>query len=98
MKPIAEGLGQFRQAVKRLFSRQTGHKRRGYHPAIEPMEDRELLAASPTLGAHTMAFVPYNSPPGELSTNPIATQTSGSTVLAWVGRGKISTFTSATVP
>jgi hypothetical protein len=98
MKPIAEVLGQFRRTVKRLFSRHTAHKRRSYQPAIEPMEHRELLAASPTLGAHTMVFVPFDSPPGALSTNPITTQASGSTVLAWLGRGRISTFTSATVP
>jgi Calx-beta domain/FG-GAP-like repeat/Bacterial Ig-like domain (group 2)/ASPIC and UnbV len=53
---------------------------------------------SPTLGAHAVVFVPFNSPAGVLSTNPINTQATGSTVLAWVGRGAISTFTSATVP
>lgn len=53
---------------------------------------------SPTLGAHTDAFVPFNSPAGTLSTNPMTTQASGSTVLAWVGRGKLDTFTPATAP
>ena len=53
---------------------------------------------NPTLGAHAVAFVPFNSPAGSLSTNPITTQASGSTVLAWVGRGTLNTFTSATAP
>ena len=46
MKPIADTLGQFRQTIKRLFGRQTAHRKRGYQPAIERMEERELLAAS----------------------------------------------------
>src|SRR5262249_8430090 len=54
--------------------------------------------AGPTTGAHTLAFVPFGSPAGTLSTNPITTQAAGSTVLAWVGRGQISTFTPATAP
>src|SRR5262249_13319465 len=44
---------------------------------------------APTVGAHTVAFVPFGSPAGTLSTNPLTTQASGSTVLAWVGRGQI---------
>ena len=54
--------------------------------------------SSPTVGAHTLAFVPFNSPAGTLSTSSIATQAAGSTVLAWVGRGNISSFTPANVP
>jgi hypothetical protein len=53
---------------------------------------------SPTVGAHTLAFTHFGAPAGTLSTNPLTTQASGSTVLAWVGRGQISTFTSATAP
>src|SRR5262249_28306396 len=54
--------------------------------------------ASPSRGAHPLALVPFNSPAGTLSTSPITTQASGSTVLAWVGRGNISFFTAANVP
>jgi urease beta subunit len=53
---------------------------------------------SPTVGAHTLAFTHFGAPAGTLSTNPIVTQASGSTVLAWLGRGQISTFTPATAP
>ena len=56
------------------------------------------VTGNPTVGVHTLAFVPFNSPAGTLSTNPITTQTADSTVLAWVGRGQIGTFTSATAP
>ena len=52
--------------------------------------------AAPTVGAHTLAFFPCNSS-GGLTTSPIATQTSGSTILAWVGRGNTNGFT-GTVP
>jgi hypothetical protein len=54
--------------------------------------------AAPTVGAHTVAFTHFGAPAGTLSTAPLTTQTSGSTVLAWVGRGAISTFTPATAP
>lgn len=53
---------------------------------------------SPTVGAHTLAFAYFGSPPGVLSTNPIVTQSADSTVLAWVGRGDLSTLTAATAP
>src|SRR5262249_24798985 len=53
---------------------------------------------APTVGAHTLAFTHFGAPAGTLSTNPITTQASGSTVLAWVGRGQISTFTPGTAP
>ena len=57
-----------------------------------------VAPAGPTLGSHTVAFDPFASPAGALSTNPIATQATGSTVLAWVGRGVLSTFTTANAP
>src|SRR5450432_4164696 len=53
--------------------------------------------ASPTLGAHVLAYYDCAGSNG-LSTPAITTQASGSTILAWVGRGDISQFTSATVP
>jgi hypothetical protein len=52
--------------------------------------------AAPTVGAHTLAFFPCNSS-GGLTTAPITTRISGSTILAWVGRGDTNGFT-ATVP
>jgi hypothetical protein len=52
--------------------------------------------ANPTVGAHTLAFFPCNST-GGLTTSAITTQTNGSTILAWVGRGDTNGFT-ATVP
>ena len=56
------------------------------------------VTSNPTVGVHTMSFVHFNSPAGALSTSPITTQSSGSTVLAWVGRGQLGTFTPATAP
>src|SRR5262249_43321000 len=55
-------------------------------------------ATDPTVGAHTLSFTHFNAPAGTLSTSPITTQASGSTVLAWVGRGDLSTFTAANAP
>jgi len=52
--------------------------------------------AEPSLGAHTLAFFPCNGA-GGLTTSPVATQISGSTILAWVGRGDTNGFT-GTVP
>jgi hypothetical protein len=52
--------------------------------------------AAPTGGAHTLAFFPCNGT-GGLTTPSITTQTSGSTILAWVGRGNTNGFT-GTVP
>jgi hypothetical protein len=52
--------------------------------------------AAPTVGAHTLAFFPCNGS-GGLATSPVATQISGSTILAWVGRGDTNGFT-GTVP
>lgn len=53
---------------------------------------------NPTTGAHTMGFTFYSSAPGTLSTSPLTTQSSGSTVLAWVGRGQLDSFGSSTNP
>jgi hypothetical protein len=53
---------------------------------------------APAVGAHTLAFTHFGAPAGTLSTGPITTQASGSTVLAWVGRGQLGTFNAATVP
>jgi len=64
--------------------------------AVLTIQDDELL--SPTTGAHALEFTHYPGVGvGTLSTSPIDTQASGSTVLAWVGRG-ISYFTVATAP
>jgi hypothetical protein len=52
--------------------------------------------AAPSVGAHTLAFFPCNGS-GGLTTSPVATQISGSTILAWVGRGDTNGFT-GTVP
>jgi len=54
------------------------------------------IIAAPTVGAHTLAFFPCNSS-GGLTTSPITTRISGSTILAWVGRGDTNGFT-GTVP
>lgn len=45
-----------------------------------------------SLGAHAIAWYPCNSN-GTLTTAPITTQTSNSTLLAWVARGVIGDFT-----
>jgi hypothetical protein len=60
-----------------------------------PALDRNSIAA-PTVGAHTLAFFPCNSS-GGLTTSPVTTRISGSTILAWVGRGDTNGFT-GTVP
>ena len=52
------------------------------------------VSADPSVGAHTLAFFPCNST-GGLSTPAIATQVSGSTILAWVGRGIENNFSNA---
>src|SRR5262249_12718985 len=52
--------------------------------------------AAPNVGAHTLAFFPCNGS-GGLTTSPVTTQISGSTLLAWVGRGDTNGFT-GTVP
>jgi hypothetical protein len=52
------------------------------------------LTAAPTLGAHTLAFFPCNGS-GGLTTPAMAVQPSGSTILAWLGRGNIIEFTNA---
>ncbi len=56
-----------------------------------------LEPSPPTLGAHALAFHKCGGI-GDLLTAPIATHGSGSTILAWVGRGKLSAFTPATAP
>src|SRR5262249_1903704 len=53
---------------------------------------------SPTVGAHTLAFTHFGAPAGSLSTNSLTTQASGSTVLAFVGRGALSSFTPSSAP
>src|SRR5437868_3029821 len=55
----------------------------------------ETGTGSPTVGAHTLAFYPCNGS-GGLPTPAFMTQTSGSTILAWVGRGNKSAFTGGT--
>jgi hypothetical protein len=52
--------------------------------------------AAPTGGVHTLAFFACDGS-GGLTTSSITTQTSGSTILAWVGRGDTNGFT-GTVP
>jgi hypothetical protein len=54
--------------------------------------------ASPTLGAHALAYYPYPTSSNQLSIPAITTQATGSTVLAWVGRGSLNAFTPATFP
>lgn len=51
----------------------------------------------PTLGAHVLSFYPCGGA-GGLSAAPIPTQTSGSTILACVGRGQLRAFTTTTTP
>jgi hypothetical protein len=61
----------------------------------------------PTIGAHALAFYPCigfagwlwrTVKSGGISTPSMITEASGSTMLTWVGRGKIRAFTSSTVP
>jgi hypothetical protein len=53
---------------------------------------------APTVGVHTLAFTHFGAAAGTLSASPINTQASGSTVLAFVGRGAISSFSPASAP
>jgi hypothetical protein len=55
------------------------------------------VTANPTVGAHVLAYYSCGSS-GGLSTPAITTQASGSTFLAWVGRGDVNQFTTATIP
>lgn len=54
-------------------------------------------AASPTAGAHALSYYP-NGSEFLLFAPPIVTQASGSTILVWVARGAMASFTPATVP
>ncbi|MGO9673585.1 MAG: hypothetical protein ACLPSF_05365 [Methylocella sp.] len=54
-------------------------------------------AAAPTLGAAALAFHPCGGV-GDLSTAPVATESAGSMILLWVGRGKRGAFSAATNP
>jgi hypothetical protein len=63
-------------------------------PVTEPGSP---TAVSPVLGAHALAFYRCGGT-GGLATAPVTTQSSGSTILAWIGRGKLSTLTTATTP
>jgi hypothetical protein len=67
----------------------------------------EEATGFPTIGAHAIAFYPCigftgwlwrTLKSGGISTPSMITQASGSTILTWVGRGKIWAFTSSTVP
>jgi hypothetical protein len=57
-------------------------------------------AAIPTTGAHTLSFYKVNdgAPASGITTNPINTQATGSTILALVARQKLTDFTAATIP
>lgn len=55
-------------------------------------------AAGPTLGAHTLIVNAYNPSSQGISTPPIDTQPSGSTILALVARGRLSDFSAAAAP
>ncbi len=55
------------------------------------------MAASPTVGAHVLAYFRCGGI-GGLSSSSIDTQDSGSTILVWIGRGDLVAFTPATVP
>ncbi len=67
----------------------------------------EAATGSPMIGAHALAFYPCigftgwlwrTLKSGGISTPTMITQASGSTMLTWVGRGKMRAFTSSTVP
>ena len=51
--------------------------------------------AAPMLGSHAMMFYNCNGT-GDISTPAVTTQTTGSTILAWVGRGTLNAFTPPT--
>jgi hypothetical protein len=51
--------------------------------------------ASPTLGAHVLAFYTCSDTKGNLVAPAIATQSSGSTILVWAGVGHTNTFSGA---
>jgi hypothetical protein len=81
--------------IRKLSAETSRENRFGYFATstlmIALLLSRNCIAA-PTVGAHTLAFFPCNST-GGLTTSPITTQTSGSTILAWVGRGNTNGFT-----
>lgn len=57
------------------------------------------LMADPTVGVHALVYYPNSSGfKPMLSTPAMTTQTSGSTMLVWVGRGWLGNFRPATVP
>jgi hypothetical protein len=58
---------------------------------------QEATDAAPTLGAEALAFYPCGGV-GGLSTAPVATENAGSTIVVWVGRGKLGAFSAATNP
>jgi hypothetical protein len=67
----------------------------------------EAAIKFPTIGAHALAFYPCigfagwlwrTLKSGGISTPSIITEASGSTMLTWVGRGKLRAFTSSTLP
>lgn len=52
----------------------------------------------PSLGAHVLAWYPFESVFAPLVTSTTSTQSTGSTLLAWVGRGYLNTFSATTIP
>ena len=61
------------------------------------LQSPATMMADPLLGGHVLSFYRCGGS-GGLSTPPIITQTSGSTMLVWVGRGDLRAFTEASVP
>lgn len=62
---------------------------------------RSVQAANPTLGAHNLAYYELSNASSSslsISTLPMNTQISGSTILTLVARGQLSAFTSGTIP